>query len=72
MKQESCESHEEKKIFVGLQKRDGNSSNSPPQEGDKGECLRYISAYNSLAFSYVKHGKFACKNGGIVHVHIVV
>ena len=40
MKQESCDSREDKKIFVGLQKRASNSSNSPPQEGDKGECSR--------------------------------
>ena len=45
MKQESCGSHADKKIFVGLQKRASNSSNSPPQEGNKGECSRYISAY---------------------------
>jgi hypothetical protein len=36
-KQESCDSHEEKNIFVGIQKRASNSSNSPPQEGNKGE-----------------------------------
>jgi hypothetical protein len=42
VKQESCDSHEDKNIFVGLQKGASNSSNSPPQEGDKGEvyfCL---------------------------------
>jgi hypothetical protein len=63
MKQESCDSHEDKKIVFGLQRRACNSSNSPPQEGDKGECSRYISTYNLVAFDYVKHGKFACKNG---------
>jgi hypothetical protein len=36
-KQESCDNHEGKNIFVGIQKRSSNSSNSPPQEGDKGE-----------------------------------
>jgi hypothetical protein len=39
-KQESCDNHEEKNTVVGLQRRAGNSSNSPPQEGDKGECSR--------------------------------
>jgi hypothetical protein len=63
VKQDSCESHEDKNIVVGLQRRVGNSSNSPPQKGDKGECSRYISAYNSISFDYVKHGKLACKNG---------
>jgi hypothetical protein len=62
-KKESCDSHEDNKFFFGLQKRAGNSSNSPPQEGNKGECSRYISAYNSVSFDHVKHGKFACKNG---------
>jgi hypothetical protein len=63
VKQKSCDSHEDKNRFVGLQKRACNSSNSPPQRGDKGECSRYKSAYNSVAFDYVKHDKFACKNG---------
>jgi hypothetical protein len=40
MKQEICDSHEDKNIVVGLQRRVGNSSNSPPQEGYKGECSR--------------------------------
>jgi hypothetical protein len=63
VKQESCDSHEDKNIVVGLQRRACNSSNSPPQRGDKGECSRYNSAYHSVAFDYVKHDKFACKNG---------
>jgi hypothetical protein len=63
VKQKSCDNDEDKNTIVGLQKRVGNSSNSPPQEGDKGECSRYNSAYHSVAFDYVKHDKFACKNG---------
>ena len=63
VKQKGCDSHEDKRRFVSLQKRASNSSNSPPQRGDKGECSRYKSAYNSVAFDYVKHGKFSCKNG---------
>jgi hypothetical protein len=63
VKQKSCDNHEDKKRFVSLQKRACNSLNSPPQRGDKGECSRYKSAYNSVAFDYVKHDKSACKNG---------
>jgi hypothetical protein len=63
VKQKSCDSHEDKNTVVGLQRRACNSSNSPPQRGDKGECSRYNSAYHSVAFDYVKHDKFACKNG---------
>jgi hypothetical protein len=62
VKQESCDSYEDKNIVVGLKKRASNSSNSPPQEGDKGECSRYTYACNSIAFDYVEHGKFSCKN----------
>jgi hypothetical protein len=72
VKQESCNSHEDKNIFVGIQKRASNSSNSPPQEGDKGECSRYISACNSVAFDYVSMVNFHVKMGEKVHVHIVV
>jgi len=50
VKQESCISHEDKKIYVGLQKRANNSSNSPPQEGDKGEFSRtFVSSSNPQA-----------------------
>ena len=63
MKKESHDNNEDNNIVVGLQRRVGNSSNSPPQEGDKGECSMYISACNSVGFYYIKHGKFACKNG---------
>jgi hypothetical protein len=63
VKQKGCDSHEDKSRFVSLQKRACNSSDSPPQSGDKGECSRYKSAYNSVAFDYVKHDKSACKNG---------
>jgi hypothetical protein len=58
VKQESCDSHEDKNIVVGLLKRASNSSNSPPQEGDKGECSRYI-------FLHVRMEEK-------VHVHILV
>jgi hypothetical protein len=63
VKQESCDNYEDKNTIVGLKKRASNSSNSPPQEGDKGECSRYISSHNSVYFDYVEHGKFSCKNG---------
>jgi hypothetical protein len=63
VKQKSCDSHEDKNRFVGLQRRACNSSNSPPQRGDKGECSRYNYAYHLIAFDYVKHDKIACKNG---------
>jgi hypothetical protein len=63
VKRKSCESDEDKNTIVGLQRRACNSSNSPPQRGDKGECSRYNSAYHSVAFDYVKHDKFVCKNG---------
>jgi hypothetical protein len=63
VKQESYDSHADKNIVVGLQKRACNSSNSPSQRGDEGECSRYNSSYHSVDFDYVKHDKFACKNG---------
>jgi hypothetical protein len=63
VKQESCDNHEDKNIVVGIQKRASNSSNSPPQERNKGECSRYIFSCNLVSFDYVEHGKFACKNG---------
>jgi hypothetical protein len=63
VKQESCDSDEDKNIVDGLQRRACNSSDSPPQRGDKGECSRYNSTYHSVAFDYVKHDKFVCKNG---------
>jgi hypothetical protein len=63
VKQKSCDSREDKNIVDRLQRRNCNSSNSPPQRGNKGECLRYNYAYHSVAFNYVKHDKFACKNG---------
>jgi hypothetical protein len=44
VKQKSCDNHEDKNTVVGLQKRASNSSNSPPKEGDKGECSRTIVA----------------------------
>jgi hypothetical protein len=63
VKQESYDIHADKNTIVGLQRRSCNSSKSPPQRGDKGECSRYNSTYHSVAFDYVKHDKFACKNG---------
>jgi hypothetical protein len=61
-KRKSCDSDEDKNTVDGLQRRACNSSNSPPQRGDKGECSRYNSAYHSVAFDYVKHDKFGRKN----------
>jgi hypothetical protein len=62
VEQESCDSDEDKNTVDGLQRRACNSSASPPHRGDKGECSRYNSAYHSVAFDYVKHGKFGRKN----------
>jgi hypothetical protein len=63
VKRKCFDSNEDKNTIVGLQRRACNSSNSPPQRGDKGECSRYNSAYHSVVFYYVKHDKFVCKNG---------
>jgi hypothetical protein len=63
VKRKSCDSDEDKNTVDGLQRRACNSSNSPPQRGDKGECSRYNSAYHLVAFDYVKHDKLVCKNG---------
>jgi hypothetical protein len=38
MKKESCDIHKDKNIVFSLQKKATNSSNSPPQASDKGEC----------------------------------
>jgi hypothetical protein len=62
VKRKSCDSDEDKNIVDGLQRRACNSSDSPPQRGDKGECSRYNSSYHSVAFNYVKHDKFGRKN----------
>jgi hypothetical protein len=59
----SCDSDEDKNTVDGLERRACNSSDSPPHRGDKGECSRYSSAYRSVAFDYVKHNNFICKNG---------
>ena len=72
MKQESFNNHEDQNIFVGIQKRASNSSNSPPQEGDKGECSRYNSAYHSVAFDYVSMINLHVKMEEKIHVIIVV
>jgi hypothetical protein len=63
VKQKICDSDEDKNTVDGLQRRACNSSDSPPQRGDKGECSRYNSAYHSVSFDYVKHNKFVCNNG---------
>jgi hypothetical protein len=63
VQQKGCDSHEDKSRFESLQKRACDTSDSPPQSGDKGECSRYKSAFNSVAFDYVKHNKSACNNG---------
>jgi hypothetical protein len=66
VKRKSCDSDEDKNTVVGLQRRACNSSNSPPQRGDKGECSRYNSAYHLVAFDlYVKMEER-------IHVHIAV
>ena len=43
--------------IVGILKRATTSSNSSPQEGDKGECAKYKSVFNQVTFNYDKHGK---------------
>jgi hypothetical protein len=62
VKRKSRDNDEDKDIVDGLQRTACNSSDSPPQRGDKGECSRYNSAYHSVAFDYVKHDKFGRKN----------
>ena len=56
-KQENDASSKVINTIVGIPKRATTSSNSPPQEGDKGECARYKSALNQVSFDYDKHGK---------------
>ena len=65
VQQKDYDSHEDKSRFECLQKRACDVSNSPPQSGNKGECSRYKSAFNSVAFGYVKHNKSASNNGKI-------
>jgi hypothetical protein len=57
VKRKNCDSDEDKNNVDVLQRRACNSSNSPTQRGNKGECSRYNSAYHSVSFDYV------CKNG---------
>ena len=72
-KKEEVESSKVIEVIVGILKRATTSSNSPPQEGDKGECERYKYAFNQVAFDYDKHGKsshniwkrFACSFCGL-------
>jgi len=45
-KQEDVEITKVIETIVGILKRATTSSNSPLQEGDKGECARYKSASN--------------------------
>ena len=60
-KQEDVESSKVIETIVGIPKRATTSSNSPPQEGNKGECERYKSAFNQVSFDYDKHGKSSHK-----------
>ena len=60
-KQEDVESYKLIETIVDIQKRATISSNSPPQEGDKGECARYKSSFNKVSFDYDKHGKYSHK-----------
>ena len=65
--QESCDNSKDMNNVVGLQKRDGTSSSSSSQEGDKYEHSkqhsRYNSSYNHVFYDYVKHDKSTCMNG---------
>ena len=61
-KQEDVENSKVIESIVGILKRATTSSNSPPQEGDKGECERYKYAFNQVAFDYDKHGKYSHKS----------
>jgi hypothetical protein len=72
VKQKSCDNDEDKNTIVGLQRRACNSSNSPPQRGDKGECSRYNSAYRSVSFDYLRMINLYVKMEEKIHVHIVV
>ena len=53
--QEYDESSKVFECIVGIPKRTITSSNSPPQEGNKGECSRYKSDFYQVAFDYDKH-----------------
>ena len=57
-KQKDVESSKVIECIIGIPKRATTSSNSPPQEGDKGECSRYKFAFNQVAFDYDKHGNY--------------
>ena len=58
-KQEDVEISKVIEAIVGILKRATTSSNSPPQEVDKGEYSRYKWVFNQVAFDYDKHGKFS-------------
>ena len=55
------ESYKFIEAIAGIPKRVTTSSNSPPQEGDKGECSRHKSAFNQVASDYDKNGKTSHK-----------
>ena len=60
-KQEDVERSKFIETIVDVPKRDTTSLNSPPQEGDKGECARYKYAFNQVSFDYDKRGKSSHK-----------
>ena len=61
-KQEDDEISKVIETIFGILKRATTSSNSPPKEGDKGECARYKSAFNQVSLDYDKHGKYSHNN----------
>ena len=71
-KQEDVESSKVIETIVGIPKRANTSSNSPLQEGDKGECAKYKSSFNQVSFDYDKHGKSSHNIGENLHVPFLV
>lgn len=61
-KQKDVESSKDIKTIIGIPKRATTSSNSPPQEGNEGECEMYKYVFNQVSFDYDKHRKSSYNN----------
>jgi hypothetical protein len=72
MQQNDYDSHEDKCRFESLQKRACDTSDSPPQSGNKGECSRYKSAFNSVAILIMSNIINLQVTMEKYHVHFVV
>lgn len=68
-KQEDDERSKVIETIVGILKRATTSTNSPPHEGDKGECARYKSAFNFIMINMVN---LHIRIGENLHVLFVV